>query len=182
MLPGTTRPGIACGATATSTASASRIAVVLHRTGRRHGIVFSAAITAAITAIHTRLITPSAKNAAMSAQQHPTHQAACRAPIATAPVDPSRQLPSRKPSAGDCWAVGTSGKPLIEHYTGSSWAIVSTATPTPALSPSPSELDGVICVTAGDCWAVGSSGALGDSGAQPLIEHYAGSSWTIVRR
>src|SRR5580700_385240 len=97
-LPGTTRPGTACGAAATITASTNRAAVVVQRTVRRHGRVFSAVITAATTAIHTRLITPSAKSAAMRAQQHPTHHAACLDPISTAPADPSRQSPSRKPS------------------------------------------------------------------------------------
>src|ERR1700730_4004015 len=94
--PGTTSPGTACGATAPITASTSRIAVVVHTTGRRQGIAFSAAIRAATTAIHTRLITPRANSAAIRAQQHPTHQAAWREPILTAPADPSRQLPSRK--------------------------------------------------------------------------------------
>src|SRR5580704_2377522 len=95
--PGTTNPGTACGATATITARTSRTAVVPQTTGRRQGMVFSAAIRAATTAIHTRLITPRANSAAMSAQQHPTHQAACWDPILTAPAEPSRQLPSRKP-------------------------------------------------------------------------------------
>jgi uncharacterized membrane protein len=77
-------------------------------------------------------------------------------------------------SAGDCWAVGFSsvngnGQPLIEHYAGSSWAIVSSP------NPSPGGLNGVTCASAGDCWAVGFS-----SPGQPLIEHYAGSSWAIV--
>ena len=44
------------------------------------------------------LITPSAKSDAISAQQQPTHQAPCLAPISTAPDRPSRQEPSKKPS------------------------------------------------------------------------------------
>src|SRR6202521_1881925 len=97
VLAGTTSPGTECGATATITASTSRVAVVAHTTGRRHGIVFSAAIRPATTAIHTRLITPRANSAAMSAQQQPTHHAACLEPISIAPADPSCQLPSRNP-------------------------------------------------------------------------------------
>src|ERR1700686_4835142 len=95
--PGTTSPGTGGGATPPIPASTIRIAVVVHTTGRRQGMVFSAAIRAATTAIHTRLITPRANSAAMRAQQHPTHHAACLDPISTAPRDPSRQLPSRKP-------------------------------------------------------------------------------------
>jgi hypothetical protein len=81
-------------------------------------------------------------------------------------------------SAGDCWAVGASvngtGQPLIEHYAGSSWAIVSTPSPSPG-----GGLNGVTCVSAGDCWAVGFSSSVNGPG-EPLIEHYAGSRWAIV--
>jgi hypothetical protein len=87
--------------------------------------------------------------------------------------------------AGDCWAVGFSGnstvgkQPLFEHYTGSSWAIVSTANPSPGLAnPIASYLKGVTCTSPGDCWAVGN--ALNIQGEQPLIEHFVGSSWAIV--
>jgi hypothetical protein len=65
-------------------------------------------------------------------------------------------------SAGDCWAVGGDGhllgQRLIEHYAGSSWAIVSTP------KSSPGSLNGVTCL----------------STSQSLIEHYAGSRWAIV--
>jgi hypothetical protein len=78
-------------------------------------------------------------------------------------------------SATDCWAVGfnigSNGRALIEHYTGSNWAIVS--------SPNtPGDLNGVTCVSAGDCWAVGIN-TIGNG--QPLIERKAGSSWATVR-
>jgi hypothetical protein len=44
------------------------------------------------------LMTPSANSDAISAQQHPTHQAPFLAPIFGAPAAPSRQEPSKKPS------------------------------------------------------------------------------------
>jgi hypothetical protein len=81
-------------------------------------------------------------------------------------------------SASDCWAVGVSSsvngttQPLIEHYAGSSWAMVSTP------KSNPGSLSGVTCLSAADCWAVGGSANFPPS--QPLIEHYAGSSWAIV--
>jgi hypothetical protein len=82
-------------------------------------------------------------------------------------------------STEDCWAVGASrnlppGQPLIEHYARSSWAIVSTPSPSPG-----GGLNGVTCVSAGDCWAVGFSNSFNGPG-EPLIEHYAGSRWAIV--
>src|ERR1700755_271019 len=52
----------------------------------------------ATTAVHARLMTPSANSDAISAQQQPTHQAPFFAPIRPAPDAPSRQPPSRNPS------------------------------------------------------------------------------------
>jgi hypothetical protein len=90
--------------------------------------------------------------------------------------------------ANDCWAVGYTGfagiatsNTLIEHYAGSSWAIVSTPRPIEG------QLNGVTCVSAGDCWAVGesdssdctSSSSICSNGP-PLIEHYSGDGWAIV--
>ena len=86
-------------------------------------------------------------------------------------------------SANDIWAVGSSstlGPPyentLIEHWDGASWSIIP--------SPNPSggnfnKLTGVAVVAANDIWAVGSySGSTGHS--QTLIEHWDGSTWSIV--
>ena len=65
---------------------------------RRHGIVFSNVISAAMSAIHVMLMTPSANSPAISAQQQPRHQAACLDPISSAPRFPSRQAPKRNPN------------------------------------------------------------------------------------
>lgn len=96
-------------------------------------------------------------------------------------------------SASDVWAVGFGPQPggpayakqtLIEHWDGSSWNIV----PSPNLpSTYPEvELDGVVALAANDVWAVG----YGENPAIPLgsgspaditlIEHWDGSSWSIV--
>ncbi len=87
-------------------------------------------------------------------------------------------------SASDCWAVGYSeivgtgtlniDQTLIEHWNGTSWAIVT--------SPNTSTtqynyLFGVTCVSASECWAVGLSGT---SLGQTLIERWGGTSWAIV--
>lgn len=58
--------------------------------GRLHGNSFSTATRAAINAIQATLMTPSVNSAAMSAQQQPTHQAACSTPIRSAPRWPSQ--------------------------------------------------------------------------------------------
>jgi hypothetical protein len=83
-------------------------------------------------------------------------------------------------SAGDCWAVGDSGnvnvtRQLIEHYTGSRWAVV--ASPNPGPDPFV-VLNGVACVSAEGCWAVGYSGNV--NATRPLIEHYTEGGWVIV--
>ena len=64
---------------------------------RRHGKVFSTAISPATTAIQDTLMTPSANSEAISAQQQPTHHAPFLAPIRTAPASPSRHDPSSTP-------------------------------------------------------------------------------------
>ncbi len=84
-------------------------------------------------------------------------------------------------SASDCWAVGDYSndnsipRTLIEHWDGTSWAIVS--------SPNTSTTDrnfltGVTCASASECWAVGYyyNGSI----IQTLIERWDGTSWAIV--
>jgi hypothetical protein len=87
-------------------------------------------------------------------------------------------------SASDCWAVGWYasynlgglGQTLIEHWDGTSWAIATS----PNTSTTDSDyLTGVTCASASECWAVGdyapSTGSL-----ETLIEHWDGTSWSIV--
>ena len=81
-----------------STPRTRRRAAVPYVATRRDGISFSKAMRPATSAIQTTLITPSANSDAINAQQQPTHQAPCRAPICMAPESPSLQLPRRKPS------------------------------------------------------------------------------------
>ena len=54
--------------------------------GGRPGSSFSPAMNAAISAIQPRLMTPTANSAAISAQQHPRHQAPCLRPRSRAPL------------------------------------------------------------------------------------------------
>jgi hypothetical protein len=84
-------------------------------------------------------------------------------------------------SAGDCWAVGLSRdgsiRPLIEHFDGSGWAVVSTAIPGQGV------VNGVSCASTTDCWAVGllsSDTTQPLTNIRPLIEHNAGSSWSVA--
>src|SRR2546422_4523301 len=93
-------------------------------------------------------------------------------------------------SASDCWAVGSylnsqSAYPqtLIEHWNGIAWSIVSS----PNTSPTQTNgLDEVACASASDCWAVGNytyyynSFPFATPYSQTLIEHWNGTTWTIV--
>jgi hypothetical protein len=98
-------------------------------------------------------------------------------------------------SASDCWAVGDYivtdilgdqfAQTLVEQWNGSAWTIVTSPnTITVAGNALASNvLYGVTCDSASQCWAVGNS----DNGnsfvgepLQTLIEHWNGSSWTIV--
>ena len=90
-------------------------------------------------------------------------------------------------SASDAWAVGQLGgggpgsgtglsnRTLIEHWNGSSWAMVpSPATPGPAGS-----LSRVSVVGPDDAWAVGWTGN-GNTTFDALAEHWNGTAWTGV--
>lgn len=85
-------------------------------------------------------------------------------------------------ASNNVWAVGMSQpsasggipEPLIEHYDGMAWSIVSSPT-----FSNGAMLYGVAADAANDVWAVGnytdSSGNL-----VPLTEHYNGTSWSTV--
>jgi hypothetical protein len=88
-------------------------------------------------------------------------------------------------ASNDVWAVGrrqettSQGyqKTLVEHWDGSAWTVV----PSPNGSALTAELLGVDAVSANDIWAVGNSSAPAPSYAQTtLIQHWDGSSWSIV--
>jgi hypothetical protein len=79
-------------------------------------------------------------------------------------------------SPHDVWAVGVSGSTtLIEHWDGASWSVVSSPNP----GATGNELEGVAAISAHNAWAVGD---YRDSNFTefPLIEHWDGSSWTVV--
>jgi hypothetical protein len=90
----------------------------------------------------------------------------------------------------DAWAVGglyatniefglTSDGALIEHWDGTAWSIV----PNPALNQPGAVLRSVSVISPSDIWAVGQQGnpdQTTNSGDTPLIEHWNGSTWTVV--
>jgi hypothetical protein len=81
----------------------------------------------------------------------------------------------------DIWAVGTtnldttSDTPLAVHFDGTSWSAV----PTPTLKGR-ADFDGVAAVASNDVWAVGAKDISSTGFAQPLIEHWDGTSWSVV--
>ena len=84
-------------------------------------------------------------------------------------------------SSSDIWAVGTyptlNQQTLIEHWDGTSWSVV----PSPNVASVDNYLYSVVAVSATDIWAVGisvNSSQLGPD--QTLIEHWDGTSWSIV--
>jgi hypothetical protein len=93
-------------------------------------------------------------------------------------------------SSTDVWAVGAAldagqqgaSLPLIEHWDGSSWQRVSA----PVVGVG-GELFGVVALSSTDVWTVGGStlAKIGTSEitanpTQTLIEHWDGSSWTVI--
>ena len=86
-------------------------------------------------------------------------------------------------SASDIWLAGTSvsasGTTIAEalHYNGTTWSVVPMAQPgtnTPTISS-------VTALSPGNAWAVGEDiGATSAEGGSTLIEHWNGTTWSVV--
>lgn len=94
--------------------------------------------------------------------------------VAVAPIPHGAILWSVSASrATDVWAVGQTGggRPLIEHWDGLRWRVVSPA-------PQRSILFAVAARTPHDAWAVGVRNR--GSGGKTLIEHWNRARWTVI--
>ncbi|MDQ2809237.1 MAG: S-layer homology domain-containing protein [Chloroflexota bacterium] len=81
------------------------------------------------------------------------------------------------PTTNDVWAVGNQiNNTLIKHWNGTAWAVV----PSPNLGTDPNVLYAVAMPAAGDGWAVGTAGTNMAGSNRTLIEHWDGSSWSLV--
>jgi hypothetical protein len=85
-------------------------------------------------------------------------------------------------SATDIWAVGQQPNadsvtvPLVEHWNGTSWRVV----PVP-VGAAPSSLSAVSADGPNDIWAVGQQLEPGTSSAATgLVEHWNGTTWSVV--
>ena len=87
----------------------------------------------------------------------------------------------------DAWAVGDtangnySGAPLVEHWDGSKWSVVSTPNPTPQARTSEnySSLSAVDSIGPNDVWATGETGNTAPVGQSNTVAlHWDGFSWT----
>ena len=87
-------------------------------------------------------------------------------------------------SSSDVWAVGSAGRSTsdqvqILHWNGQVWSAVSA--PSPGLEPF---LTSVVALAPNNAWAVGEATLpvnSSESTAQPLIEHWDGTSWSVVQ-
>jgi hypothetical protein len=98
-----------------------------------------------------------------------TTTAACSAWNGAQPVNPGLGFFSGVAVLSPCdvWAVGNTSQPLIEHWSGGSWATV------PSPNSDSGALIGISATSASDIWAVGDT-----SSAGALILHYDGAGWT----
>lgn len=80
-------------------------------------------------------------------------------------------------SANDVWALGSvsTTQTLTEHWNGTSWSMV----PSPIVGGAGYTLTGVASISTSDVWAAGDFGSNGNP-EQTLIEHWNGTSWSIV--
>jgi hypothetical protein len=83
-------------------------------------------------------------------------------------------------SDDDVWAVGErqggEDGTLVEHWDGAAWSEV----PSPSPADAYSSLVGISVVSAGEAWAVGYSQDFSSGVVTTLIEHWDGTSWTII--
>jgi hypothetical protein len=85
-------------------------------------------------------------------------------------------------SPQDVWTVGnyigTQGynQALIEHWNGRRWINI----PSPNPGPARSYLQGVAAFSSNDVWAVGGTNAANWANPGTLIEHWNGTSWSIL--
>jgi len=88
-------------------------------------------------------------------------------------------------ASNDVWAVGFQGpendnsRTLVMHYDGTSWKAVSS----PSVGTGASQLNGVVALAPNDAWAVGFSTPVpppNEAATLTLIEHWDGTSWTVV--
>jgi hypothetical protein len=78
----------------------------------------------------------------------------------------------------DVWAAGDSGTgTLIEHWNGSQWTVVPS--PTPAATQF-NPVFGLAPVSAHNIWAVGQTQNATTGSPATLIEHWNGTSWSLV--
>src|SRR5687767_1263432 len=76
-------------------------------------------------------------------------------------------------SANDVWSVGYG---LIEHWNGANWRLVPSAP-----GGNPPDFKSVTTVASNDVWAVGRrQETTSPYWNKPLVEHWDGSSWTVV--
>ena len=98
-------------------------------------------------------------------------------------------------STSNCWAAGNAGpaqqnsnflpifpgaagdRGLIEHWDGSAWSVVPSAT---EAAPTGGYLSAVACTSANGCWASGATTDTSGSQSGILMEHWNGSSWADV--
>ncbi len=85
-------------------------------------------------------------------------------------------------ATNDVWAVGYSGfaqessDALVFHYDGTAWQQAASAKTGVA-----DQLSGVVALAPNDVWAVGSYFKAEHTAALTLIEHYDGTSWSVVQ-
>lgn len=79
-------------------------------------------------------------------------------------------------SATDAWAAGGASAPLVEHWNGTSWRVLST----PHLPKA--RFMGVAALSALDVWAVGSVADRQTQQSHPLVERWNGQRWSVAFR
>ena len=87
-------------------------------------------------------------------------------------------------SSSDVWAVGQysngANQTLVLHWNGKSWTSVASPNPGGTSSGDQNTLSSISADSPTDAWTVGNFGDLVTHAEQTLIEHWDGSTWTVV--
>jgi hypothetical protein len=86
--------------------------------------------------------------------------------------------PANCVAVGEFYTTATTYQGLIESWDGTTWSVVSAASPVP--SGDNTGLNGVSCTNSTFCIAVGFSGnSTGESSNEPLVESWDGTGWSF---
>ena len=157
---------------------------VVHQPVRRRATRHTASVTSAVAVLG--LLSLPTSGPASAASRPPAHSSSCRTGVLTPAPSPGMYVEFFGISAltaNDVWAVGQTDRgvgkvvhrPLIEHWNGTAWSVVTSPRPMPDIT-----FYGVKAISPDNVWAVGLRSQTQVSQEFPVIEHWNGTAWSVI--